>query len=133
MRLNFSGKYFKVVSYGVRKDDHRVDFDDLVAKAREHKPKLIIAGASAYPRTLDFAKFGEIASDAGAPADGGHGAHLRAGGGQAAPGPGAARGVRHQHHAQDAPRAAQRVRACASRSGPTRSTRRCSRASRAGR
>ncbi|AWM38389.1 Serine hydroxymethyltransferase [Gemmata obscuriglobus] len=67
MRLNFSGKYFKVVSYGVRKDDHRVDFDDLAAKAREHKPKLIIAGASAYPRTLDFAKFGEIANEVGAP------------------------------------------------------------------
>ncbi|VTR96819.1 serine hydroxymethyltransferase : Serine hydroxymethyltransferase OS=Blastopirellula marina DSM 3645 GN=glyA PE=3 SV=1: SHMT [Gemmata massiliana] len=67
MRLNFSGKYFKVVSYGVRKDDHRVDFDDLVAKAREHKPKLIIAGASAYPRTLDFAKFAEVSAEVGAP------------------------------------------------------------------
>jgi len=66
MRLNFSGKYFKVVSYGVRKTDHRIDFDDMAAKAREHKPKLIIAGASAYPRTLDFAKFGEIAKEVGA-------------------------------------------------------------------
>src|SRR5882672_5566986 len=43
MRLNFSGKYFKVVSYGVRQPDHRIDFDDLAAKAREHKPKLVIA------------------------------------------------------------------------------------------
>src|SRR5213083_671718 len=42
MRLNFSGKYFKVVSYGVRRDDHRIDFDDMVAKAREHRPKLVI-------------------------------------------------------------------------------------------
>ncbi len=67
MRLNFSGKYFKVVSYGVRKEDHRIDFDDLVAKAREHKPKLIIAGASAYPRTLDFAKFAEICAEVSAP------------------------------------------------------------------
>ncbi|HEY1187222.1 MAG TPA: serine hydroxymethyltransferase [Gemmata sp.] len=66
MRLNFSGKYFKVVSYGVRKGDHRIDFDELVSKAREHKPKLIIAGASAYPRTLDFAKFGAIAAEVGA-------------------------------------------------------------------
>jgi len=66
MRLNFSGKYFKVVSYGVRKTDHRIDFDDMAAKAREHKPKLIIAGASAYPRTLDFAKFSEIAKEVGA-------------------------------------------------------------------
>ncbi|MBA4187466.1 MAG: serine hydroxymethyltransferase [Planctomycetaceae bacterium] len=66
MRLNFSGKYFKVSSYGVRKADHRIDFDDMAAKAREHKPKLIIAGASAYPRTLDFAKFAEIAKEVGA-------------------------------------------------------------------
>ncbi|HUR55068.1 MAG TPA: serine hydroxymethyltransferase, partial [Gemmataceae bacterium] len=66
MRLNFSGKYFKVVSYGVRQTDHRIDFDDLAAKAREHKPKLVIAGASAYPRTLEFAKFAEIAKEVGA-------------------------------------------------------------------
>src|SRR6476661_4474252 len=46
MRLNFSGKYFKVVSYGVTKDTHRIDFDQLAAQAREHRPKLIIAGAS---------------------------------------------------------------------------------------
>ncbi len=66
MRLNFSGKYFKVVSYGVKKDDHRIDFDDMATKAREHKPKLIIAGASAYPRTLDFAKFAEVSREVGA-------------------------------------------------------------------
>ena len=66
MRLNFSGKYFKVVSYGVRKDDHRIDFDDLAKKAREHKPKLIIAGASAYPRILDFEKFAAICKEVGA-------------------------------------------------------------------
>ena len=66
MRLNFSGKYFKVVSYGVRKSDHRIDFDDLVAKAREHRPKLVIAGASAYPRLFDFAKFEEVCKEVGA-------------------------------------------------------------------
>ncbi|MCS7022634.1 MAG: serine hydroxymethyltransferase [Gemmataceae bacterium] len=66
MRLNFSGKYFHVVSYGVRREDHRIDFDDLVRKAREHRPKLIIAGASAYPRLLDFARFAEIAQQVGA-------------------------------------------------------------------
>jgi glycine hydroxymethyltransferase len=66
MRLNFSGKYFKVVSYGVRKYDHRIDFDDLAAKAREHKPKLVIAGASAYPRLFDFGKFAEICKEVGA-------------------------------------------------------------------
>lgn len=66
MRLNFSGKYFKVVSYGVRKTDHRIDFDHLAAQAREHKPKLVIAGASAYPRTLDFPKFADICREVGA-------------------------------------------------------------------
>ena len=66
MRLNFSGKYFKVAAYGVRPDDHRIDFDQVAAQAREHKPKLVIAGASAYPRTLDFAKFAEIAAEVGA-------------------------------------------------------------------
>src|SRR5262245_56691747 len=66
MRLNFSGKYFKVVSYGVRRDDHRIDFDDMAAKAREHRPKLVIAGASAYPRLFDFAKFAEICKEVGA-------------------------------------------------------------------
>jgi glycine hydroxymethyltransferase len=66
MRLNFSGKYFRVVSYHVRRDDHRIDFDDMAAKAREHRPKLVIAGASAYPRTLDFAKFAEICKEVGA-------------------------------------------------------------------
>jgi glycine hydroxymethyltransferase len=66
MRLNFSGKYFHVVSYGVRQSDHRIDFDDLAAKAREHKPKLIIAGASAYPRLFDFARFAEVCREVGA-------------------------------------------------------------------
>ncbi len=66
MKLNFSGKYFHVVSYGVAKDTHRIDFDHLAKQAREHKPKMIIAGASAYSRTLDFPKFAEIAREVGA-------------------------------------------------------------------
>jgi len=66
MRLNFSGKYFKVISYGVRKSDERIDYDHLAAQAREHKPKMIIAGASAYSREIDFAKFGEISKEVGA-------------------------------------------------------------------
>jgi glycine hydroxymethyltransferase len=64
--LNFSGKYFNVVSYGVRKDDERIDYDDLRQKAIEHKPKVIIAGASAYPRTIDFVRFREVADEVGA-------------------------------------------------------------------
>ena len=49
MRLNISGKLYNFVGYGVRKDDHRIDFDQLASLAKEHKPKLIVAGASAYP------------------------------------------------------------------------------------
>lgn len=63
---NQSGKWFKVVSYGVRRDDHLIDYDDVAAKAREHKPKLIIAGGSAYPRRIDFARFRQIADEVGA-------------------------------------------------------------------
>src|SRR5438270_2356305 len=50
MRLNFSGKWYKIVGYGVRKGDERIDFDHVAALAREHRPKLVLAGASAYPR-----------------------------------------------------------------------------------
>ncbi|MFO0847769.1 MAG: serine hydroxymethyltransferase [Gemmataceae bacterium] len=66
MKLNFSGKYFHVVSYGVTKDSHRIDFDQVAAQARDHKPKLVIAGASAYPRLFDFAKFAEVSREVGA-------------------------------------------------------------------
>jgi len=66
MRLNISGKLYKIVHYGVRKDDERIDFDQIAKTAREHKPKLVIAGASAYPRALDFAAFAEICKDVGA-------------------------------------------------------------------
>jgi glycine hydroxymethyltransferase len=66
MRLNFSGKLYHVVSYGVRKDTERIDFDQVAALAREHKPKLVVAGASAYAREIDFAKFAEICRDVNA-------------------------------------------------------------------
>jgi len=64
--VNFSGKLYNVVPYGVREDDHRIDFDQVAVLAREHKPKLIVAGASAYPREIDHAKFAEIAKEVGA-------------------------------------------------------------------
>jgi glycine hydroxymethyltransferase len=64
--LNVSGKLYHVVAYGVRKDDERIDWDELRATAEREKPKLIVAGASAYPRTLDFPKFREIADAVGA-------------------------------------------------------------------
>jgi glycine hydroxymethyltransferase len=63
MHLNFSGKWYKVVPYGVKKDDERIDYDQVRALAREHKPKMIVAGASAYPREIDFAAFGDIARE----------------------------------------------------------------------
>ncbi|PYV17741.1 MAG: serine hydroxymethyltransferase [Acidobacteria bacterium] len=59
--LNFSGKMYKIVPYGVRKDSETIDYDELERLAMEHRPKLIIAGASAYPRTLDFARFADVA------------------------------------------------------------------------
>ncbi|HLY55399.1 MAG TPA: serine hydroxymethyltransferase [Stellaceae bacterium] len=64
--VNQSGKWFKAVSYMVRQDDQRIDFDNVAALAREHKPKLIIAGGSAYPRIIDFARFRAIADEIGA-------------------------------------------------------------------
>lgn len=64
--VNFSGKLYNVLPYGVRKEDHRIDFDQVASLAREHKPKLIVAGASAYPREIDHAKFAEIAEEIGA-------------------------------------------------------------------
>jgi len=64
--LNVSGKLYRVVAYGVRKEDERIDFDELRRIAEAEKPKLIVAGASAYPRTLDFPKFREVADAVGA-------------------------------------------------------------------
>ena len=64
--VSFSGKLFHVVSYGVRRDTEQIDYDEVARLAHEHKPKLIIAGASAYPRTIDFARFGQIAKEASA-------------------------------------------------------------------
>src|SRR5438874_1042770 len=63
MHLNFSGKLYKVVGYGVRQDTERIDFDQVARLAREHKPKLIVAGASAYPREIDFASFAQVCAD----------------------------------------------------------------------
>ena len=64
--VNFSGILYNFVEYGVTKDTHVIDYEDVRQKALEHKPKLIVAGASAYPRAIDFAKFREIADEVGA-------------------------------------------------------------------
>src|SRR5580658_3775733 len=64
--LNFSGKMYKIVPYGVRKEDELIDYEEVARLAEEHRPKLIIAGASAYPRVIDFARFRAIADAVGA-------------------------------------------------------------------
>ncbi|MFO0865259.1 MAG: serine hydroxymethyltransferase [Gemmataceae bacterium] len=66
MHLNFSGKWYKVVGYGVDQKNERIDVDQVAKLAREHKPKMIVAGASAYPREIDCAKFAEICKEVGA-------------------------------------------------------------------
>src|ERR1700679_4121914 len=66
MPLNFSGKLNKIVPYGVRKSDERLDMDQVAALAKEHKPKLIVAGASAYSRIIDFSAFADICKSASA-------------------------------------------------------------------
>jgi glycine hydroxymethyltransferase len=64
--LSFSGRDYKVVAYGVRPEDERIDYDELTRLAREHRPKIVIAGASAYVREIDFRRFGEVADEVGA-------------------------------------------------------------------
>lgn len=85
--VNMSGKWFKVVSYGVRREDERLDMDEVRAKAHEHKPKLILAGGTAYSRTWDWAAFRSIADEIGAwlMVDMAHIAGLVAGGQHASP------------------------------------------------
>jgi glycine hydroxymethyltransferase len=86
---NMSGKWFKVVPYGVRRDDHRIDFAEVERLAHEHRPKLIVAGGSAYPRIIDFRRFREIADAVGATfmVDMAHFAGLVAGGAHPSPFP----------------------------------------------
>ena len=64
--VNLSGRWFKVVPYGVRRDDHLIDMDEVERLAKEHRPKVIIAGGSAYPRFIDFRRFREVADEVGA-------------------------------------------------------------------
>ena len=105
MKINFSGLYFDIVAYGVREEDSRLDMDELQQIAEDSRPKLIVAGWSAYPRQLDFQRFREIADSVGRAADGRHGPLRRAGRGRAAPEPGALLRRGHHDHAQDARRA----------------------------
>ena len=65
-KANFSGRFFEIVHYGVRKEDEMIDYDQLQKMAREHQPRMITVGASAYPRIIDFKRMGEIAREVGA-------------------------------------------------------------------
>src|SRR6187431_1305608 len=65
--LNFSGKLYNIVPYGVRKDDERIDYEELERLAHEHKPKMIMVGASAYPRVIEFERIGAVGRAVGAP------------------------------------------------------------------
>ncbi|WP_342361074.1 serine hydroxymethyltransferase [Terrarubrum flagellatum] len=84
---NLSGKWFNAVHYGVRREDQRIDFDEVARLAREHRPRIIIAGGSAYPRIIDFARFRAIADEVGAflMVDMAHFAGLVAGGAHPSP------------------------------------------------
>ena len=119
--LNFSGKLYTIVPYGVRKDDERIDYDELERLAHEHKPKMIIVGASAYPRVIDFARIGAVGRRRRRAGRHRHGAHRRPGRRRRAPEPGAALRLRDDDDAQDAARAARRAWSCAAsavREGP---------------
>ena len=87
--VNVSGKWFKAVAYNVRRDDHRIDMEEVARLADQHKPKVIVAGGSAYPRIIDFRKFREIADSVGAKlmVDMAHFAGLVAGGAHPSPFP----------------------------------------------
>jgi len=89
MKINMSGKWFNAVPYNVGREDHRIDMDGVAKLAREHRPKVIVAGGSAYPRVIDFRRFREIADEVGAKlmVDMAHFAGLVAGGAHPSPVP----------------------------------------------
>ena len=113
-KVSFSGKLYNAVAYGVRQDTELIDFDEVRAQAREHKPKLIVAGASAYPRIMEYAPFREIADEVGAALHGRHGARRRARRDRAASVAGTARRFRRRRR---------RTRRCAVRAAASFSAR----------
>src|ERR1700761_4755675 len=104
--VNLSGKWFKVVPYGVRREDHLIDMEEVERLAKEHRPKLIVAGGSAYPRIIDFRRFREIADAVGAKlmVDMAHFAGLVAGGAHPSPFPHAHVGTPTTHKTLRGPR-----------------------------
>ena len=120
--LNFSGKIVQLRALRRREETETIDYDELDRLAREHKPKLIVAGASAYPRIIDFPRMRRDRAGGGRAAVRGHGAHRRPGRRRPASQPGAACRLRHHDHAQDAARPARRPDSLPARSTPRTST-----------
>ena len=85
--VNLSGRWFKPVPYGVRREDHLIDMDEVERLAKQHRPKVIITGGSAYPRIIDFRRFREIADEVGRLSHGRYGAFCRPCGRRGAPEP----------------------------------------------
>ena len=108
LKVNFSGLLYDVHAYGVHREDSRIDFDEVRRLAHEHKPKLIVAGASAYPRVIDAAGLPRDRRRGRRPPDGRHGALLRPGRRRPPPEPGRVRRRGHLDHPQDACRPAGR-------------------------
>lgn len=109
-RANFSGKLYNVVHYGVSQETEAIDYDALEKLALEVKPQMITAGASAYSRTIDFERMGQIAKACGALPVRGHGPYRGPGGRRTASEPGSLCGLRLLHHAQIPARPARRLR-----------------------
>ena len=131
LKVNFSGRLYTIVHYGVSRDTNLVDYDEVLALAKEHRPKMILCGGSAYPRTVETWEFRKIADEVGALlwCDMAHFAGSRRG--RAASEPGRGLRLRHVDDAQDARRPARRASCSAARSTRRRSTARSSRACRA--
>ena len=106
--LNFSGKTYHVIPYGVRREDERIDYDELAKLAPEHKPKMVIAGGSAYPTHHRFQAFPRSGGFGGRAFPGGHGALFRTGGGRTVSESLRIRRYCYFHHAQDPARPARR-------------------------
>ena len=107
--LNFSGKLYTIVPYGVRQDDERIDYEELERLAHEHKPKMIIVGASAYPRVFDFERIGRVGREINSPVVTDM-AHIAGPGRrEGPPEPGAAQRFRDDDDAQDVARTAWRL------------------------
>ncbi len=133
LKVNFSGRLYTIAHYGVSRETNMVDYDEVLALAKEHRPKLIVCGGSAYPRTVETDRFRAIADEVGRAAPLRHGPFRRPRRRRPAPEPGRALPLRHVDDPQDAGGAALRASSSAARSSPRLSTAPSSRGCRAAR